>query len=307
MKNIKKLIPNIIFILAILSAFSSCQKDKCDQQYCDNGGYCIDGTCNCPDYYYGEHCEKFRGYNCVGGSCETVSNGVGKYTTLTDCLNNCGGGNNTFGFNCVNGNCFYVSSNAQYQTKADCQSSCGNNTSSIKFVNNTYTEIVININNNNKTIPIGDNVTFTGIPNSSASGWAKTSGKTTSGDQIGELLNWNLNYNYPSAGNNKIVNLDITSTYFFLYIKNSGTHKLNPLKVNVNLTSETVDNILIPNDGVKYSIGYYKAFSNTEIRAYKNGDTNNWVFWKHGNHFTFPNTNNQKIELLNNNFFGDTK
>jgi len=51
-----RLASGIILLLSILG-FMSCMKDQCDGNYCDHGGVCMDGSCNCADGYTGKHCE----------------------------------------------------------------------------------------------------------------------------------------------------------------------------------------------------------------------------------------------------------
>ena len=48
----------VLRLLTVLSifAFTSCETNPCDQTECLNNGYCIDGTCECPEWYTGENC-----------------------------------------------------------------------------------------------------------------------------------------------------------------------------------------------------------------------------------------------------------
>lgn len=45
----------IVSLFALL--FSSCEIDPCANTNCENGGYCIEGTCNCPVGYSGKFCQ----------------------------------------------------------------------------------------------------------------------------------------------------------------------------------------------------------------------------------------------------------
>jgi len=45
----------IIAPLALLS-LSSCNERSCENTMCENGGICLDGTCDCPEGFAGVHC-----------------------------------------------------------------------------------------------------------------------------------------------------------------------------------------------------------------------------------------------------------
>ena len=81
-------------------------------------------------------------------------------------------------------------------------------------------------------------------------------------------------------------------------MQNTGAHTLSPIYVNYGLTDQTMDNISIPNNSVLYNIGYYRAYSNTQVRGYWTG-TSTYAYWDQGTHFTFPGTNNQMVTFLN--------
>lgn len=50
---------------AAMLTFSSC--DDCKDVTCENGGECVDGTCECAENYYGDACETY----CVNGTFES--------------------------------------------------------------------------------------------------------------------------------------------------------------------------------------------------------------------------------------------
>ncbi len=50
----KKLL--LICLVGCLSVLQSC-KDECKDVTCENGGTCVEGTCDCPDGYAGDTCE----------------------------------------------------------------------------------------------------------------------------------------------------------------------------------------------------------------------------------------------------------
>ena len=126
---------------------------------------------------------------------------------------------------------------------------------------------------------------------------AYTSGTTTTGSQVGELLSWDSWLTL--TGGTQSFELDVLSNTFFIYMQNSGTHDLINLYVNYGLTDQSYDNILVPPDGVKYNIGYYPAHSNTEVRMYYQDQPTWYTYWDQGTHFTLPWTDNQSAYLLN--------
>lgn len=83
--------------------FQSCKgdPDPCEELTCQNGGNCTEGTCECPEYFFGEVCED----RCVSGAYENgacnCSNGyegetcetqmrqkfIGSWSTYEKCAN----------------------------------------------------------------------------------------------------------------------------------------------------------------------------------------------------------------------------
>ncbi len=234
------------------------------------------------------------GYNCVNGNC-VFTNSNAQYSTLSGCQSACSGPI-TSGYNCVSGNCIFTSNNAQYSTLPGCQTACSSN-SSITFQNNSFTSIEITFNGITQTIPPGGTAVFYGTPGTLATGTAETSGNTSSGTQVGSKLIWNLSTQFPSSGN-ATTNLNVGSDWFFIKIKNNGTKPLENFYVNYGLQSQTLDNITIPNNNQGYNIGYYKAWSNSNVRTDLQG-TSQYVTWYQGTNFTLPFTINQVANLTN--------
>jgi hypothetical protein len=164
----------------------------------------------------------------------------------------------------------------------------------ITFNNPIFTDIYITLNGITQTIYPGNSVTFYSVQGSSVSYSAYTYGVTTIGSQIGLELDWNYTINLP--GGPVSYNLVTSSDYFFLYMRNYGTHVLTPLYVNYGSSEETVDYILLPNDNIKYNTGYYYALTSTEVRAYYDDAPSYYTYWYNIN---FPWTINQSIELDN--------
>lgn len=178
----------------------------------------------------------------------------------------------------------------------------------ISFNNSVFTTITINVTGfNSRTITPGTTTTFTFNNNPGQVIYtASTSGTNSQGGQVGLNMIWNETVNV-SGKANETINLIFGPAYFFLYIKNSGLSRLTPLYVNWGTVEQTQDNILIPNDNVTYNIGYYKAFTNTEVRMYMEQSPQSYVYWKNGISFTFPFTNNQTITLLNTSYMSFNK
>jgi len=125
---------------------------------------------------------------------------------------------------------------------------------------------------------------------------AETSGQTTSGSQIGLLLEWDYTHNF-SGQSSYTLNLITSSDYFFIYVQNSSAHVFTPFYVNYGTSNQTMDNILLPNNGVTYRTGYYRAFIDTEVRAYWQDLPSSYYYWIQGVNFTLPFTNNQSVLL----------
>ncbi|TSJ36610.1 hypothetical protein FO440_22550 [Mucilaginibacter corticis] len=170
--------------------------------------------------------------------------------------------------------------------------SSGNNTATttINFFNKTFTPISITINGTTQTIATGGKMQYSGKASASASGTASTSGKTSQGAQVGGAINWTINTSFPSAGNLDYA-LNIASDTFFLKIQNNSALSITSLYVNYQLVSQTLDNITIPNDHQIYNLGYYKGYTNSNVRA-ENGNT----YWS-WNSLALPFTQNQSITL----------
>lgn len=168
-------------------------------------------------------------------------------------------------------------------------------TTNITFANKMYLPIEITFNGETKIIPFNGTVTFAAKAGTQATGSASCANKTTSGTQIGLKISWDLNYTFPSSGT-LTVNIGINSSYFFLRVQNKSGKQINKLLVNYGLQSQTQDNIIIPADDKVYGIGYYKAFTNSNVRA-ENTTSNSVWSWTS---LSLPFTENQSTTLVAN-------
>lgn len=167
----------------------------------------------------------------------------------------------------------------------------GNGNSTITFKNPIFTPIEITFNGETKNAPAGGTAVFRGMAGANGNGNATTSGKTSSGTPVGLSLSWQLNLNFPSANTNFDYTLNAGGDVFFLKIKNSASRAITKVYVNYGLQAQTVDNITLTNDGNTYYLGYYKAFSNSNVRG-ENG-TYSW-FWQN---LGLSSTQNQSVTL----------
>lgn len=173
------------------------------------------------------------------------------------------------------------------------------------FHNSLFTDIDVAVSSlsagysESAIIEPGNSYTFTGLEYGDRISYsAKTSGKTSTDIPIGLELSW-IEINLVL---NEVLDVDLSlgSDYFFLNMTNSGSGNLNNLYVNYGLSAQTNDNIILPNNGESYKVGYYKAFSNTNVRWYFESNPSSYVYWDQGVQFTLPWTQNQQANLGNN-------
>ncbi len=169
----------------------------------------------------------------------------------------------------------------------------GTSTSTITYTNASFTSINITINGVARTIAAGANVQYTGTPNAAATGTATTSGKTTSGTIVGNTISWSLANTFPATGNANNT-LNVGGDSFFLKVKNASSKPIIKLYVNYGLAPQTLDNVTITNDSQVYGLGYYKAYTNSNVRG-ENGTT----YWS-WNTLSLPFTQNQSVTLTAN-------
>ncbi len=170
-------------------------------------------------------------------------------------------------------------------------------TTDLVFVNNTYTEMVIEVLGVVRTIASGEQTTYRDLEGASVSYNAETSGTSSSGDQIGTRLYWTFDVSL--EGGTVTRELSVGTDYFFLFVTNSGTRGLSPLYVNDGGDQIWEEQIYLPADGTNYRIGYYLAWDGTEVRAIWEDQPSQYTYWVANQHFTYPNELNQKVELTN--------
>lgn len=168
----------------------------------------------------------------------------------------------------------------------------------LTFNNPLFTDIEITVTGyGTQTAEPGGSAVFNYSSNpGSITYHAETSGQTTSGSQVGLLLEWDYTHNV-SGQSSYTLNLNVNSDYFFIYVENNSDHDFSPFYVNYGSYYETMDDIIIYNTGTNYRIGYYRAFTNTEVRAYWQDMPTWYYYWIQGTHFYLPFTDNQYVML----------
>lgn len=165
----------------------------------------------------------------------------------------------------------------------------------VSFENTTFTPIEISLGGVNQTIQPAQKVTFQAKAGTQATFNATTSGKTSSGDIVGLKMEWsNSSVTFPTSGTSNVP-LAVSGNYFFIMVRNNSVRKINRVLVNYQLQSGTTENLLITNDKQLYKLGYYKAFSNSNVRL-ENTDVNwNWSYSSSVLALSFKN--NQSVTL----------
>jgi len=194
---------------------------------------------------------------------------------------------------CNNGNC--VCPTGYYGTFCE----LGVN-SFISYKNNTFTPITLVITNGaTHVIPVGQSFAVEGTYGTAVVGTATTSGTASSlgvdnaGGVIGLSINWAINNNFPSGtGDTLKQSLDVGATYFFLRMANKSAQNILDYYVNVNFSyGSTYQDVTVPNNGVTYDMGYYLAYSSSNVQTQS---SNSRIVWMP---VTLPFTNNQSFTV----------
>jgi hypothetical protein len=149
----------------------------------------------------------------------------------------------------------------------------GSSTTSITYKNDAPSPVTITLGDTSATIAVAGSVTFRGKPGASVTGQATAAGHNTSGGTIGSVITWTLNDAFPSSGTTT-KSLDVSSSYFFLRIANTSSYTVTGIYVNYGLTPQTFDNITLGSG--TFDIGYYPAYTNSNIRCV----SNNAGYWQ---------------------------
>lgn len=134
-------------------------------------------------------------------------------------------------------------------------------TTIVTIQNYTNSDLTISLNGQTRTLAYNTSASFSGSPGSLLNGTVTTPSGTT-----GVALSWSLSgYTFPPSGT-EIIPIDVTSEYFYLTVKNNTNRSIVQVTTNSGSSDQKTDNISIPpNDGYTYGVGYYKAYSNTDV------------------------------------------
>lgn len=152
------------------------------------------------------------------------------------------------------------------------------NVTGIVFKNNTFTPVNITTNSGTKTVAAGKTLAYYGNYGDSLKASASTQGN------YGLLVKWgNLTRKFPIRDTMQ-VDINLPSTYFYVFVRNNATEPLRNVYVNYNIPShpeyQTLDILPIPVH-VTYGIGYYKLYYNSNVRI--EADTTLHHYWQFDN------------------------
>ncbi|MGH7466795.1 MAG: Ig-like domain-containing protein [Longimicrobiales bacterium] len=153
------------------------------------------------------------------------------------------------------------------------------------------------------TVPAQSIASFNLQPTASFSlRWDLVRVTTTAGTPVGEEVNGLFN---PITNPSGTITYDIdnevgTTIYFAPLITNTSSTRLL-MAVNFGLTAEVRCNCVVTPGSTRIDIGYYRLFSNTNVRGYRDGSgyTGQFVFWNFGTQFTSVTPGSGAIELPN--------
>ena len=187
------------------------------------------------------------------------------------------------GGTCVNGKCSCPTG----YTGNFCETAAQ---SSITYVNNTYTTMLITVNDVQSKLQVNSSVTYPGTPGKTVTVNATTAYTTATGQITGEVVTWSFIDTLPASG--AITHtLNVDPTYFYLSIANGDNYdSIVAINVNYQTSYQTTDSITLPNNGVPYIIGYFRAFPDTKIYVAGRGQSltgSSWILTP-----TIPNTVN---------------
>jgi len=156
----------------------------------------------------------------------------------------------------------------------------------------SFSNLEFDDNQNPCTIKAGLSIVNTGV-DEPYSFTAYTFGTSSSDTQLGERIDWSENLTLEDDTTWK--EIDISTDYFYLFVKNTSSTDYGPLTVNFGNSDSHTENILLPANGVSYRVAYYKVHTDTKIRFYQQSNNSIYITMTAGVDFDFPNTKNQYV------------
>jgi PKD repeat protein len=162
----------------------------------------------------------------------------------------------------------------------------------VRIISQIVTDAEISVGNQKQILPANSYTQFAMFDNPSDDCHIETSGKDENGNQIGILIYWDvtvsiIDYYYYVLG--------ISNELVFFNVTNNSNTDFTHFMVNCwNPNFESLEEISMPNDGIKHATGYYFANEGMEIRAYSPGG---YLSLKDSEDFYLPWTNNQFVNL----------
>ena len=173
-------------------------------------------------------------------------------------------------------------------------------TSTIQYVNQTFTPITLTVNNHAYTIPAGYSKGFTGNYGDSLKGNAFTKGP------YGQQVNWDTVFNIFQQTGNMVIYFNVSPTYFYLIVKNdSASAHLREFVVNAGLGTPYEQDIILPPPYLAYdstiALGYFYASANSNVQIKTADEDGAWSYpMAPATTLGLPMTLNQYIQLFPN-------
>lgn len=122
----------------------------------------------------------------------------------------------------------------------------------------------------------------------------ETFGTDINGEQVGILIYWDLLLNFYMY---ESYTLGLSEDLVFFNVTNNSNSNFDYFIVNRGTEYESLEQFVIPNDGIKHGTGYYLANNNMEVRAYSQ---EGYAAWKDNDNFNIPWKDNQVVDLTTN-------
>lgn len=166
----------------------------------------------------------------------------------------------------------------------------------ITFVNYTGTPVYIELDGQLTTIQPGARYDYRARNKYHLQTTANTYVLNNNGHIIGQTMEFQIDTTVNSWKNIEYP-LNIASDYFLMQVVNNSPARVTYLKVSEDDHDYSYEfsDTYIPNDGVKYNLGYFRALPH--LNVYMSDANNKYLQWNAGSNLTFSNTLNQSINF----------